>query len=139
MVTIMNKTDLIIKQSLSGTRISNQLDRSLSAHGLSFTEYLILHHLHDNQSLSRINLADKIAVTASGVTRILAQMEKRNLLTKEANPRDARQSLVALSPTGREIYQDAQVTVDRVAEDIFSLLDASELTVLAGLLNKLKC
>ncbi len=135
----MNKTDLIIKQSLNGTRISNQLDRSLSAHGLSFTEYLILHHLHDNQSLSRINLADKIAVTASGVTRILAPMEKRNLLTKEANPRDARQSLVVLSPTGLEIYQDAQVTVDRVAEDIFSLLDASELTVLAGLLNKLKC
>lgn len=139
MVTIMNKTDLIIKQSLNGTRISNQLDRSLSAHGLSFTEYLILHHLHDNQSLSRINLADKIAVTASGVTRILAPMEKRNLLTKEANPRDARQSLVVLSSTGLEIYQDAQVTVKRVAEDIFSLLDASELTVLAGLLNKLKC
>ncbi len=135
----MNKTDLIIKQSLNGTRISNQLDRSLSAHGLSFTEYLILHHLHDNQSLSRINLADKIAVTASGVTRILAPMEKRNLLTKEANPRDARQSLVVLSSTGLEIYQDAQVTVKRVAEDIFSLLDTSELTVLAGLLNKLKC
>ncbi len=139
MATTMNKTDLIIKQSLSGTRISNQLDRSLSAHGLSFTEYLILHHLHDNNSLSRINLADKIAVTASGVTRILAPMEKRNLLAKETNPRDARQSLVALTSTGLEVYQDAKVTVERVAEDIFSLLEASELSMLAELLNKLKC
>lgn len=48
-----------------------------------------MYHLQQAQDnkLSRIALAEKVALTASGVTRVLAPMEKIHLVTKQSNPR----------------------------------------------------
>ncbi|MBN2068998.1 MAG: MarR family transcriptional regulator [Opitutales bacterium] len=100
-----------------------------------------MHHLHatrDNK-LSRIGLAEKVGLTASGVTRVLLPMEKNHLVSRESNPRDARQSLVVMTDAGRELFQNAQVTAEYSTEEILSLLDQDELSLLVKLLNKLKC
>lgn len=50
--------------------------------------------------MRRIDLADSVGLSPSAVTRLLAPMEKPGLVEKEANPRDARVSLVKLSTAG---------------------------------------
>src|SRR3954469_12533813 len=85
------------------TVIDRKFDGSLSLHGLSFNDFMILHHLSQapENKLRRIDLADKMGVTASGVTRMLAPMEKIGLVSRETNERDARISYVVLANGGK--------------------------------------
>lgn len=137
----MNKISLVMQQAHIGALLSKKLDLSLSVHGINFTEFSIMYHLElaEDKTLSRIGLAEKVALTASGVTRVLLPMEKNNLVSKKVNPRDARQSLVALTATGHEVLNNALITVGSSTEHIFALLEKKDLETLLALLNRLKC
>lgn len=83
------------------TKLSRRLDSVLN--GIGFTELIILYHLSQAQEekLRRIDLADKVGLTASGITRLLLPMEKIGLIKREANEHDARSSPVVLAPGGK--------------------------------------
>ena len=132
---------LMLEQVYTSTLLSKKVDSSLSVHGLSFTEFIIMHKLHKSQggAMSRIALADSIGLTASGVTRLLAPMTKNNVVLKTSNPRDARQSMVALTETGKELHTDALVSFEHTCSSVFSLFDETEIDQLLALLNKIKC
>lgn len=136
----MDKINLLLSQQLSGAFINKKIDLALSVHGINFTEFLLMYQLGKAQdlTLSRIALAEKVALTPSGVTRILLPMEKNGLIEKKENPRDARQSLVVLSLAGQEFLNNAIGTVALTTENIFSLLSQEELVTLNTLVNKLK-
>ena len=76
-------TALMLEQVYASTLLSKKVDASLSVHGLSFSEFIIMHKLHQSKggSLSRIALADSIGLTASGVTRLLSPMIKNNIVS----------------------------------------------------------
>jgi len=120
-------------------RLMKPIDRSMSAHGISFTEFTILHQLAEapDNTLKRIDLADSVGLTASGVTRLLAPMNKIGLVEKEENPRDARVSLVKLSKAGRTIYQEASVTFGYKAAAILEPLTEIQLGKLMKYVRKL--
>lgn len=136
----MNKIELILNQHLVESLLSKKMDLALSVHGINFTEFVLMYQLGLAQgfTLSRVALADKVALTASGVTRILQPMEKNGLIEKQSNPRDARQSLVLLSSVGQELLQNAITTVAQTVDLVFSLLTPEEISSLNFLLNKLK-
>ena len=89
-------------------------------HGLGFNDFIILYHLNEatNGRLRRIDLAEKIGLTASGVTRLLAPMEKIGLIQREVTEHDARVSFVAIAPGGKRLFNDALVTAIETVEDI---------------------
>ena len=103
------------------TTINKKFDSMLSNHGLSFNDFIILHHLTHahGQKLRRIDLAEQIGVTASGVTRMLLPMEKIGLVSREANERDARVSYVVLAAGGKRLYEEALNTAGYAADAIF--------------------
>ncbi|MFT5708286.1 MAG: DNA-binding MarR family transcriptional regulator [Oceanospirillaceae bacterium] len=99
--------------------ISKKLDASLGAvHGIGFTEYMILFHLNNshNKSMRRIDLANNIGLTASGITRLVSPMEKIGLVMKERNLRDARVSLVKLTAAGEVIFGDATLSMKQTSQ-----------------------
>jgi len=116
-------------------QITKRLDTNLGVHGISFSEYQVLHHLSDSPEsmLPRVELARRVGLTASGVTRMLAPMEKIGLVQKEANPRDARMSLVKLSTAGEAMYQDATVTVDSVASGMVDAFTKEQVQALRSM------
>lgn len=125
--------------SLIHTKLTKKVDSQLSYHGLSFTEYMIMHHLNQatQKTMRRIELAESVGISASGVTRLLAPMEKTGLIEKEANKRDARVSLVKLGNTGQQLYKEASVSFDHCAESLVSPLTAAQLAKLSELSAKL--
>ncbi|CDT33926.1 Regulatory protein MarR [Vibrio coralliirubri] len=131
---------LMLDQGYTNILLNKKMDSSLSPHGISFTEFTIMHKLHTSSGgvLSRIALADSIGLTASGVTRLLAPMEKNHIVQKLANPRDARQSMVALTDAGQELYTDSLVSFEHSCNSAFALLEESEIDQLLILLNKIK-
>ena len=136
----MNKISFFLQQNNIGTLTNKKLDLALSAHSLSLTEFMVMYYLDNapGKTLSRMALAEKVALTASGVTRVLLPMEKIGLVKKDLNPRDARQSLVVLTQTAQEITQDAITTVENTLEAVFSLLNEDEISNLVALLHRLK-
>ena len=134
----MNRAEAITEFWSINASISKTLDAALgTVHGIGLTEYMILHQLAQapTQTARRIDLANAIQRTASGVTRLLKPMEKIGLVEKELNPRDARVSLVKLSKAGANIYRDASKTVEQQSNHILRRINASDLKVMATLLT----
>lgn len=118
---------------------SQDIQGPRSRHGIGFCEYQVLRHLYkpSGQKLRRIDLADKVGLSASGVARLLNPMEKIGLVAKEHAPRDARVSLVALTEAGEQVFKESDASVATAAEGVFSALDGHEKNTLAGIVKRL--
>lgn len=123
---------------MRSAQITRRLDNGLGAvHGISLTEYMVLDALVQapDQKLRRIDIAEAMARTASGVTRLLMPMEKIGLVKKQSSARDARVSMVQLTRAGARLHSDASVTLDHKAESILDRLSRKEVQELARLLT----
>nr|WP_315485768.1 MarR family transcriptional regulator [uncultured Undibacterium sp.] len=131
---------LIMSLSILQAHILKKVDQQLSVHGISFTEFTVMHHLNNapNYSMRRIDLAESVGLSASGVTRLLLPMEKINLVEKEVNPRDARVSLVKLSDAGITLFQDALQSFEIGATNATRGLDQAQIEQLQALLNEMR-
>jgi DNA-binding MarR family transcriptional regulator len=111
-----------MNQSMVQAVIAKKLDAYLGMHGISFTEFMVLYHLENapDNKLRRIDLADKTGLSASGITRLIAPMEKIGLVQKESNARDARVSFVRITPAGNRIFDEAASGVNSVATTLLA-------------------
>lgn len=87
---------------------------------IGFTDFIILYHLYNanDHKLRRIDLADKVGLTASGITRLLPPLEKIGLIAKQSDPRDARVSYVVLTNAGIRVFQESAERAELVATSI---------------------
>lgn len=136
---ISTSGETIIKLINIHTRIQRQLGGSLSYHGISVTEYLVLMQLRQapDKKLRRIDLAQQVGFSASGITRLLNPMQKIGLVMKEDAARDARVSLVALTSAGEKILKDADAAFDQVAQSFLGPLGSKEQSKLLQIIDSL--
>lgn len=130
---------LAMQMSLLQTNLNKRITNALSMHGISFTEFQVMLNLSvaEKQTMRRIELAESVGLTASGVTRLLAPMEKIKLVEKEQNARDARVSLVKLSKAGKKILKDSLTTFEQATNSFMQNLTSNETQQLLKLVVKL--
>jgi DNA-binding MarR family transcriptional regulator len=117
--------------------LSAQLQRD---HGLTLNDYEVLLHLSyaDGGMLRRVDLAESILLTASGITRLLEGLESSGLVSKETCSSDARVSYAKLTDAGAAKLKQAAVTHLRGIDELFlARYSGSELATLAELLARL--
>lgn len=122
-----------------GTLI-RRLDNTLSGlHGLSFGDFMILYHLGraPGLRLRRSDLAERLGLTPSGVTRSLMPLEKRGLVGRQPDLRDARVGYASLTDAGQTLLGHALVSVQLLALEVTRMLPATEIEVLSGQLARL--
>lgn len=107
--------------------------------GLGLNELIILFYLSQapDTKMRRIDLAEKVGLTASGVTRILLPMEKIGLIQKEVNEHDARVSLVMLAPGGKRKLEEGLERAELLSNEIIPNMKKEDLSVLMDILGKL--
>ena len=101
--------------------LQRRFDSALgSHHGISFGDFQLLNHLRaaPGARLRRVDLADKLGLTASGVTRSLLPLEKIGLVERQQDPRDARVAYAAITATGRELLNNAVVVAEQISKDL---------------------
>ena len=118
--------------------------RALSAqlqqqHGLTINAYEALLQLsRAEEPMRRVDLANSLLLTASGVTRLLDGLERGALIARKACPSDARASYTELTGAGRTKLRDASgdhiAAVRAMLEERF---EDDELDDLASLLDRL--
>ena len=88
--------------------------------GLGFNDFMILFHLHQSSSgkLRRLDLAEKLGLTASGITRLVAPLEKLGIVRREESEHDGRVVYVALAPGGKRLFAEAIETAEHNSEKI---------------------
>ena len=117
--------------------LSAQLQRE---HGLTLNDYEVLLHLSyaEGEMMRRVDLAGRILLTASGITRLLEGLERSGFVSKETCASDARVSYAKLTEPGAEKLREAAVTHLRGIDELFtSRYSGSELATLAELLSRL--
>jgi len=119
------------------TILSNRFDRGLN--GLGFNEFLILFYINqaNKQEIRRVDLANKIGMTASGVTRLLLPMEKIHLIKNGPVADDARARSVVITSAGKEKLKESIERLDILAEDIIPTDKIKDLNKISDLLTEI--
>jgi DNA-binding MarR family transcriptional regulator len=117
--------------------LSAQLQRE---HDRTLNDYEVLLHLSraEGGRMRRVDLAERVVLTASGITRLLEGLERAGYVRKESCASDARVSYAAITDEGSEKLHAAAETHLQGVDDLFlSRYSGSELTTLAELLGRL--
>lgn len=120
-------TDLHTTNALRLIQVAEDFRAGLSGefsavHGISVNEFFLLLHLERATAnrLSRVDLAKRMHVSASTITRMAAPMEKIGLVGREVDDRDARLVFVVATSTGREKLTQSLATFSKRAGYLFS-------------------
>ena len=118
--------------------LTRQVDRSISSvHGLGVGDLRLLLELADapGRRMQRVELAERMGVTPSGVARQLGPLERIGVVARESHPSDARLALAVLTDAGAALARDAAVTAQEAAVRAFDTRwSAEQQATLAALL-----
>ena len=91
-------------------KLRETLDAELqAAHGITLGDYGVLVHLSEvpSRSLRMSELADRLLLSRSGLTRRIDALVRAGLVTRQAYPADGRASLASLTNAGFELLRVA--------------------------------
>jgi DNA-binding MarR family transcriptional regulator len=92
------------------TVITRVLERELIAsHQLPLAEYDVLVQLHEAEggALRMAQLADRVLLSRSGLTRLVERLERGGLVLRQACPSDARGFFAVITDLGRARLEEA--------------------------------
>ena len=93
----------------------NETEKRGLVYGTSFSEFLILKAVHEEgmAGIRRVDLAERVGLTISGVTRAIAPLEKQGYVETLEEASDARVRKVAMTTSGVTIFEDIEKDVER--------------------------
>lgn len=122
-------TDFCLRLARANAVLVRRFDNALgSQHGISYSDFQLLNHLAraPGTRLRRVDLAERVGLTASGVTRTLLPLEKIGLVSREPDPRDARVGFAAITAAGHEMVVNATAVVDLVSREAVGQIDPAQ-------------
>lgn len=109
-------------------------------HGIGYTDFLIMAELSSIQGgrLRASDLAKRLQLSPSGITRAVLPLQKIGLLERVAHERDGRGSYVVLTAAGAERIAQAIPTVERIVGEAFAnAITRNDRLALLGLFERL--
>jgi DNA-binding MarR family transcriptional regulator len=120
-------------------QITRKLDSELrSSHELSFAEYDVLLRLAraTGRTLSMTELAKRIMISPSGLTRVVDGLEKKGLVERKRTREDARVVFASLTTEGRDaVRRAAQTHLRGIREHFTGKLTEAQLRSVASALQ----
>jgi DNA-binding MarR family transcriptional regulator/GNAT superfamily N-acetyltransferase len=104
------------------TRHIGLLEEGLLSSPLSLTEARTLYELAHRKQSTAAELCSALGLDAGYLSRILAGFEKSRLIEKKASPKDARQTLLALTRKGRKVFEPLNARSDEQVRGILNKL-----------------
>jgi len=112
-----------------------ELDARLQAgHGMTFRAYDVLATLDMTRArrLRMTDLADRLVLSPSRMTRVVARLEELGWIAREPSPDDARSQIATLTPSGVRALRAARRTHHAVVrERVLDRLEEDDLRALA--------
>ena len=128
----------LLRSHASLTRAMNA--QLVAEHGITLSDYDVLVHLENSPGhrMRRIDLANSVLLTASGITRLLDRLEAEGWVCKEHCKSDARVTWAVLTESGHQkLAEAAQTHHTDIARLFTDRLSTEELDALGCLLGRL--
>jgi DNA-binding MarR family transcriptional regulator len=112
----------------------------VSEHGLTLNDYEVLLHLShaEGQRLRRVDLAERVLLTPSGITRLLEGLERCGYVERASCESDARVTYAQLTEDGEaKLRAAAETHVAGIREFFRGRFSKEEVQALGGLLERL--
>jgi DNA-binding MarR family transcriptional regulator len=112
----------------------------LATHDLTINDFDVLAQLSraPEQALKRVDLAERVLLTPSGITRLLKGLEDAGYVSNRPCAEDARVTYAVLTPKGKRKLEQARKTHVASVRELFSeRFEKDELETLASLLERL--
>ena len=103
------------------TRQIGLLNQGLLDSPYSLTEARVIYELAQKETCTATELGSELNLDMGYLSRILSSFQKNGLLQKEPAPRDKRQSLLRLSPSGQQAFT---MLNERSSQEINNMLNA---------------
>ena len=78
----------------------------LSAHGLTYPQYLVLLVLWEKDAQPVNDIAKRLYLETNTVTPLLQRMEKEGIISRKKGKEDARQMIVSLTEKGKNLQEE---------------------------------
>jgi DNA-binding MarR family transcriptional regulator len=111
-----------------------QPDQTVPGHQVSMSQAFALHELDTPVPLSQQELADRLRLEKSSVSRMAGELERRGLLVRERDPDNQRQYRLRLTDKGRALHAGMATTFHaRYEEWVAAMTGAERAALLKGL------
>ncbi|MGE9212483.1 MarR family winged helix-turn-helix transcriptional regulator [Exiguobacterium sp. s141] len=97
---------------------------------LSYQQEQMLLLFKRQDTWTTTEIATKMNISKSAVSQVLKVLEQRRFVQKEKNPDNLRESFIRLGPIGVEYSKQIDAIEERLAEEMFSVLEDDEMTMI---------
>jgi DNA-binding MarR family transcriptional regulator len=134
-------TDLFANLSAAYSTLTRDLSATLvEKHGLTINDYacLLLLSRADESGMRRIDLANELRLSPSGITRLLDRLEDQGLVGKGECKEDARVSYAILTDAGlSKLKEAAPGHIEDIERQLADVLNEDEMRTLTDLLGRI--
>lgn len=132
----LQNAEQMVEASRRLVRALQLRDRACCAdHGLSAAQWHALRALFEQGPATMHELADRVHVTRSTLTRIVDLLEKKNFVKRRASQSDRRQIQVGLTRKGEELSIDVHAGILQASREILQQIPPAQRdSALAGFL-----
>lgn len=116
------------------------VDGALEVHGLRYSEYAVLATLRVSGSpykMSPSELVETLLLSSGGISNLLARLERKGWIRRQADPADGRAVIVRLLPRGKALVERAMSDHADVERRLVARLSVPDRERLAELLHAL--
>jgi DNA-binding MarR family transcriptional regulator len=131
---VSERADLAAMVGRLGRRLIAMEEPILAAHEVSMWAYVVLTALGREPTRTQAALAASIGADKTRLIPVLDDLQRRDLISREADPADRRVRLLSLTPAGRRLHAAVRADI-RAAEEalLADLAEADRAVFLAAL------
>ena len=97
----------------------------------------VLSNLDLDQGTRLVTLAERAGVTKQAIGPVVRELEGLGYVQTTADPHDGRAKRVILTPSGRQVIDQAQPLIDRIEDSVRAHLQPAGFETLTALLSQL--
>ncbi len=117
--------------------LTDRIEGAFSAHGLSFTQWLVLKILSNDQPLSLLELSGRIGFDPGTVSRAVDDLHGEGLVDRERSTQDRRAIVLTLTPQGRKfVHINSPIALGEL-NALLEDFTRAEADLLIGLLQRM--
>jgi len=143
-VPAVDKVDTSYLESLVGYNarratlvIAESFLKHMAVFELRLVDFSVLSLIAHNPGITSRQLCTTLNIQPPNLVGMVNTLEKRELITRQPHPHDARALGLHLTPTGKKLVRQAEQTVTQLEEDATARLSAAERRTLMQLLRKI--
>lgn len=111
--------------------------RNMAVYGLKPVEFSVLSLIAHNPGITSRQLCSTLNIQPPNLVGMINQLQRRELITRRPHPHDGRAMGLHLTPAGRKLVKQAELTASELEDAATSRLSQAERKTLMQLLRKI--